>query len=69
MSGNPKSSEWYSTPRGKRARKGVEVMLSDEARERLGRMAKARKVSRSAVVEELVMGAPLKPGHNQGTSP
>jgi len=56
MSGNPKSSPWYSTPRTKRRRKGIEIMLSDEAAARLERLAKQRGVSRSAVVEALLMG-------------
>jgi hypothetical protein len=60
MAGNPKDSEWYSTPRTVRKRKGIEVTLSDAAQERLERMAKARKVSRSVVVEDLIMGAPMR---------
>jgi hypothetical protein len=62
MPGNPKDSEWYSTPRGKRVRKGIEVTLSDEARDRLERMAKARKVSRAAVIEALIMATPIRDG-------
>ena len=57
MAGNPKDSEWYSTPQEARTRKVVNVTLSDEARARLERMAKARKTSRSAVVENLIMEA------------
>jgi hypothetical protein len=60
MAGNPKDSQWYSTPREKRARKGIEVTLPDEALNRLERMAKARKVSRSQVVEALIMAAPIR---------
>lgn len=59
MAGNPKSSEWYSTPRDRRARKGVEVTLSDEARARLDAIAKKRGETRSAIVEALIMAAKL----------
>ena len=41
---------------------GIELTLSPEALDRLGRMARARKgASRSAVVEEIVMAAPVRP--------
>ena len=45
----------YSTPRCLRKRKGIELMLSDVAQEKLDRVAKERGVSRSAVVEWLIM--------------
>lgn len=61
MTGNPKDSPWYVTPQEARVRKHVSLTLSDEARDRLKRMAKARKTSSSAVVEELVMGTPIRP--------
>ncbi len=57
VTGNPKASAWYSTPNAKRRRKGVELTLSDEAREKLKRLAKKRGVSMSAVVEELIREA------------
>ncbi len=47
--GNPVESEWYSTPREKRKRKGVEVTLSDEARKELNALAKGSTMS--AVIE------------------
>lgn len=60
MAGNPKDSPWYSTPRTERRRKGIEVTLPDEALERLERLARARKLSRSAVIEALIMEAPIR---------
>lgn len=59
MPGNPKDSEWYSTPKERRKRKGIEVTLPDEVRDRLDALADARGLSRSAVIEQLVMAAPL----------
>ena len=60
MTGNPKGSDWYSTPRTERKRKGMQLTLSDEAVERLEKLAERRKTSKSKVVEELVMAAPLR---------
>lgn len=60
MSGNPKDSEWYSTPRSKRKRRGIEITLSDEARQRLDELAEERIQLKSAVVEDLIMQAPRK---------
>jgi predicted transcriptional regulator len=57
MAGNPKTSAWYSTPQAKRKRKGLEVTLSDEAREKLDALAAAWSMPRSQVVEALVMAA------------
>jgi len=57
---NPKESPWYSTPVSARKRKPIGITLSDEAQVRLEKMAKARKVSRSQVVEALVMAAPIR---------
>lgn len=53
--GNPVDSEWYSTPRGKRKRRGVELTISPEARKKLDKLAKGSTMS--AVVEELIMKA------------
>ncbi len=58
MASNAIDSEWYSTPRGKRKRKGVEVTLSPEARKRLDVLA--RGTTMSAVVEALIMKARTK---------
>jgi hypothetical protein len=55
MSSNPVESEWYSTPRAKRKRKGVEVTLSPEARKKLDRLARGSTMS--SVIEELIMKA------------
>ena len=55
MPGNPKDSTWYSTPKEARKRKPIGVTLSDEAHERLEKMAAARKLSRSQVIEDLIM--------------
>lgn len=38
----------------------VAVTLSDEAREKLEKMGKARKLSKSEVVEELILEAPIR---------
>ncbi len=57
MTGNPKSSAWYSTPRSKRTRKGTELTLSDAAKAKLVRLAKKRGVSMSEVVEDLIKEA------------
>ncbi len=55
-----KETKWYSTPTADRKRKPIGITLSDEARERLEKQAKARGVSRSQVVEELVLAAPIR---------
>ena len=57
MPGNPKDSPWRSTPRARRKRKGIEIMLSDEARTRLDRLAPDGK--RSQFIEDLIMAVPL----------
>ncbi len=57
MTGNPRTSSWYSTPKAKRKRKGVELTLSDEARAKLKRLARKRGTSMSGVVEELILEA------------
>ena len=61
MPSNPKDSPWYSTPLDARKRKPIGITLSPEALDRLERMAKARKVSRSQVVEDLVMSTHIRP--------
>lgn len=61
MSGNPKESPWYSTPARDRKRPPIGLTLSPEALDRLERMAKARGLSRSQVVEQLVNAAPIRP--------
>jgi len=53
--GNPVDSEWYSTPRDKRKRKGVEITLSDDARKELNALAKGSTMS--AVIEAWLMRA------------
>jgi metal-responsive CopG/Arc/MetJ family transcriptional regulator len=57
---NAKESEWYSTPNAARNRKRFEMTLPEAALERLDKMADARGVSRSAVVESLIMAAPIR---------
>lgn len=57
MAGNPKDSKWYATPRTARARKGIEVTLSEAARDKLEELARGRGVSRSQVIEALVLAA------------
>ena len=56
-----KDTQWYSTPKAARKRKPIGITLSDEAQERLEKQAKARGVSRSQVIEALVMAAPIRP--------
>lgn len=56
-----RETKWYSTPRAARKRKPIGITLSDEAQERLEKQAKARGISRSQVVEELVLAAPIRP--------
>lgn len=58
---NPKDSLWYSTPSTARKRKPFTITLTEEARERLEKQAKARGISRSQVLEALVMAAPIRP--------
>lgn len=60
MAGNPKESEWRVTSNDRRNRKNVMLTLPPETLERLAKIAKARGVSRSQVVEDLVSEAPLK---------
>lgn len=50
---NDPDSEWYSTPRVKRKRKGVEITLSPEARKKLNALAKGTTMS--AIVEAMIM--------------
>jgi hypothetical protein len=57
---NPKESQWYSTPAEARKRKPFTITMSEEAKERLDKMAKARGVSRSQVLEALVMASPIR---------
>lgn len=59
MAGNPKHSEWRSTPRKKRGRPGVQLTLSPEAMEALQALA-GPGGSKSAVVEELILDAKKK---------
>ena len=61
MTKRQKDSEWFSTPETRRRRKSIELTLADETLERLDRMAKARKTSRSAVIDQLVKDAPIRP--------
>ncbi len=61
MTEKQKETQWYSTPKEARKRKPIGITLSDEARERLEKQAKARKTSCSKVVEALVMAAPIRP--------
>ena len=56
MAGNPKTSKWYATARDARVRKKIEISLSDEAREKLERLADGGH--RSPVIEALIMAAP-----------
>ena len=55
--GNPKGSPWRNTPESKRRRRHAGFTLSDEARAKVKALAKARGVSSSRVVEDLIMEA------------
>lgn len=57
---NPKDSPWYSTSTAQRKRKPIGITLSPKALDRLERMAKARGLSRSQLVESLVFQAPIR---------
>lgn len=52
---NPVDSPWYSTPRAARHRKSLQVTLPPEALEALEQIADDRGVSRSVVLEALIM--------------
>ena len=58
---NPKDSQWYSTPKAARKRKPFTITMSEEAQARLEKQAKARGLSRSQVLEALVMASPIRP--------
>ncbi len=53
MPSNPKTSKWFSAARTKRKRKGIEIMLSDEARGALDEMAP--RGLRSTFIERLIL--------------
>lgn len=55
MASNPTDSQWYSTPRTKRKRKGVEITLSPEARKELDALAKGTTMS--AVIDAWLLRA------------
>ena len=55
-----KESEWFSTPEDRRRRKSIELTLSEATLDRLEKMSRARKVSRSVVIDELVTEAPIR---------
>jgi hypothetical protein len=61
MAGNPKDSKWRSVPRAERGRKGVEIMLGEEARAKLERLVQKHELrTKSAVVEDLILEAEEK---------
>ncbi len=55
MTGNPKTSKWRSTPNKNRKRRGIQLTLSPAATEALTRLAKLGGMSRSKLVELLVL--------------
>lgn len=55
--GNPADSPWYSTPDDARGRPSVKLTLPREVLEKLERLASLRGMSRSAVVESLILAA------------
>lgn len=53
-----KAAGWFSTPRQSRKRKKVELSLSDDAHEKLERLAATHpKGTKSAAIEDLIMKA------------
>lgn len=52
--GGARDSIWYSTPRSARKRKGVEITMCDEMREKLDELCRALDIPRGAVVEMLI---------------
>jgi hypothetical protein len=68
MAGNPKTSKWYGgAARSVRKRKGVEITLGAEAREKLERLAQAHELgTKSAVVEDLILDAKEKRKNRHG---
>ena len=59
VAGNPKGSDWYSTPKERRTRLPIELTLSFEAHRKLRKLAAKSSVSRSAIVEQLILAATL----------
>lgn len=57
MPGNPKDSKWRNTSDAKRHRKHVNLTLSEEAHEKLDRLA-VKAGGKSAAVEQLIIEAP-----------
>lgn len=55
VAGNPKTSEWYATPKRRRNRAPIELTLSMHARAKLERLQKKTGWSRSRVVEWLIL--------------
>ena len=66
MAKHQRDTEWYSTAKDARKRKPLGLTMSEEALARLEKQAKARGVSRSQVVEDLVMTAPVRPAKETG---
>lgn len=56
-----KDTKWYATPAEARKRKPFTITFTDEAKGRLDKMAAARGISRSQVLESLVLEAPIRP--------
>lgn len=56
---NKKGSAWYSAPRAKRKRKGIELMFEDETHEVLSALAEGDPDgrTRSEIVEALIWKA------------
>lgn len=61
MTGTKKSSIWFSTPNANRVRKVESFTLSPAASKRLASLAKAQKLTKSAMVEALIESEPLTP--------
>lgn len=55
MSGNPKTSQWYATPRANRVSKGIEVTLTEAEHARLEALKSASGLKRARVIGALLM--------------
>lgn len=60
MAKNAPDSPWLVTPQAKRHRKNIMLTLPEDVIERLTKQAGARGVSRSLVVEALILAAPIR---------
>ena len=60
-----KDSPWYSTPASARKRKPLGITLSPAALKRIKQLAETKQLSRSQIIEELIMSARLHSGGDE----